>query len=766
MPKPKEDESKEEWLERCMSDGESVNDFPDEDQRFAFCQSRWKEHTENDSEKRMKHAYVKAVLDGDEWTLEVLAAPFGAPDDKDSQGEYFTPQTKFHDDKYGLPPVVYYHGFSPDGKPMGEPQYIGKAIDREVRPDGIWYKVVLDKAKDFAHRVWQAAKEKVGGAVASSGSLPHLVRVENDGRIREWAINELSLWDFAENRQPANRYAVALPQMKTIYKAAGLDFPEGEAERGDTTAEPGKKDDDRQQDKTYKSQGAFKMDEKEKQRLIEEAKREERERIKAEQEAERERQEELEQAKEEAIKTAREKWEKEQKEKEEELEKQATKARRLPEDSDGAPYLAQFGELAKYDNLSPEDQAVLVGVLNATDGGSGIKHRRASEEAIKALAIKLQEATKSEDISTRRLGIVGNNALKAAMPEGEAIKADEIMQQDLTSYGDEWVGVAYSQAIWEAIRANTFVASNLPSVEIPPGHESLSIPLESGDPTFYKVAEATDTATSGWPNATITSSKVGTDSSTISLSKMGARVLWSGEMEEDSLIPFVSQLRSQLEKAGAEQLEHAIIDGDIATTATTNINDIGNASAQGGTELYLLFNGFRKSPLVTTTANSRDGGALVVEDYLETLKLMGTAGLNAQDKSKIGFIVDPNTYWKSFELEEVKTKDVRVQPVLEDGELTSLYGVSLNPSWFMHYKSSDRLANTSGKVDQDTTANNTTGSILGVRWDQWLLGYRRRMTMETTRIARADTTEIVALMRLGLTQRDTEAAAISYNITV
>jgi len=77
-----------------------------------------------------------------------------------------------------------------------------------------------------------------------------------------------------------------------------------------------------------------------------------------------------------------------------------------------------------------------------------------------------------------------------------------------------------------------------------------------------------------------------------------------------------------------------------------------------------------------------------------------------------------------------------------------------------------RKANSAGKIDQDTTGNNTTGSILAVRWDQWLLGYRRRMTMETTRIARADTTEIVALMRLGLAQRDTEAAAITYNITV
>jgi hypothetical protein len=145
---------------------------------------------------------------------------------------------------------------------------------------------------------------------------------------------------------------------------------------------------------------------------------------------------------------------------------------------------------------------------------------------------------------------------------------------------------------------------------------------------------------------------------------------------------------------------------------------------------------------------------------------MGTAGINSLQKDRVAFIMDVNTYWKALELEEVKTKDVYRQPTIENGDLTSIWGYRLYRSGFMHYRDSDRLANTAGKVDQDTVSNNTTGALLAVRWDQWLLGYRRRMTMETTRIARADTTEIVALMRVGLAQRDTEASAITYNITI
>jgi hypothetical protein len=40
------------------------------------------------------------------------------------------------------------------------------------------------------------------------------------------------------------------------------------------------------------------------------------------------------------------------------------------------------------------------------------------------------------------------------------------------------------------------------------------------------------------------------------------------------------------------------------------------------------------------------------------------------------------------------------------------------------------------------------------------------MTIETTRVAAADATEIVAMMRAGFSYRDTEASAISYNLTV
>jgi hypothetical protein len=180
----------------------------------------------------------------------------------------------------------------------------------------------------------------------------------------------------------------------------------------------------------------------------------------------------------------------------------------------------------------------------------------------------------------------------------------------------------------------------------------------------------------------------------------------------------------------------------------------------------MVWNGFRRSPLVTTTANSRSaGGSLDVTDYLETVKLMGTGGVNGFDRSKVGFIVDVPTHYKTSTLPEVLTRDVFVSPTLEGGILNGLFGYSINASGQMCKNGGNNLSESTGYCDE-TTADNAYGSILAVRWDQWKFGWRRRMTLESTRIANADSTEIVAMLRCGLIQRDTEASAITYYVGV
>lgn len=166
---------------------------------------------------------IKAVGD---WELEVLGVPFGSAYNKDKDGEYFDATTKLHLDRYPNPAVHYYHGYTPEGLPQGDPEEIGEVQSTEVRADGVWYRVLLDKTKEFAKRVMDAAKD--GLARASSGSVEHLFRKSRDGHIENWPLIELSLFDIdpKEGRMPANNYAVALPVMKALFERAGISYPD------------------------------------------------------------------------------------------------------------------------------------------------------------------------------------------------------------------------------------------------------------------------------------------------------------------------------------------------------------------------------------------------------------------------------------------------------------------------------------------------------------------------------------------------------------
>lgn len=155
-----------------------------------------------------------------DWLLDVLGVPFGGPyGGKDAHGEYFTPETDLWLSQISKRPVVYYHGLTETTR---VPEVIGQELGWEQAPDGVWFRVTLNKASKLAHKVWQAAQK--GMARASSGAISHLVRVADDGKLLVWPIGELSLLDASEHT-PANPYAVALVRAKAAFRIAGLPTP-------------------------------------------------------------------------------------------------------------------------------------------------------------------------------------------------------------------------------------------------------------------------------------------------------------------------------------------------------------------------------------------------------------------------------------------------------------------------------------------------------------------------------------------------------------
>lgn len=731
--------------EKCVTAANAaLKEGSEQDAIFACIRAAGKSKEKSMSENTIVR--VKAVEQDDEWVLNILAVPYGSPNDRDREGEYFDAQTQTHADKFPTPPLVYHHGMTGGKQGLEEKvEYLGKTVKRWVDNAGEWVRGILDKTAPRAKQVWEAAKAGMAGVSPGAG---HLGRVSPDGHIFDWPLLEVSLFDIDYEHNPVNRSAVAIPLLKSVYEQAGIDWPaewnepEGTAE--DEPAQQVSSPVSGASANTKSGDNEMTMDNEAIQKFIAEqfAKQRELE--------DKQKTEEAEVARVKAMEAEL-----------EELKTKAAEDNRLKTD---APYIAKYGDTRKYDNLDVGEHSFLVGINEA--GKMRPRWQPVSDACVKSLALKIEsEGEKDEEVRPAMY------ALKA-MNTKSGLKSDEIMYSTLTSYGDEWIGVAYSRDLWMKIREQTWVLDRMLREgyvrEIPQGYESETIPLESTDPTWYKVAQANDTnATTGRPDATITSSQFSTGNKSISVAKMGCRVLFTGELTEDSLISIVPQARKQITASGANMFEHAIINGDTDTTTVTNINDIAGTPAD--TEVFTLVNGFRKLPLVTNTANYRAGGALTDTDFLETVKMLGTAGLNASDPTKVVLIPDANVYWKSLEMSTVKTRDVFAQATIEDGRLTRVYGFAVMPSWLMHYDESGSVTtlkvNSAGKLDIDTTTNDTYGALLAVRFDQWAFAWKRRLTLEVERWADADTNQIVAMARWGLAYRDTEASAITYGIT-
>lgn len=145
---------------------------------------------------------------------------------RDLQGEYFTPETDLALEWYDCRPALYQHGLDDTVKSA----VIG-AIDTLTPDDtGVWAEAQLDLRHHYARAVLRLVER---GALAwSSGSLPHLVEVADDGRIKRWPLVEGSL-----TPTPAEPRRTDIRTIKAAYHQFGLSLEklelEGEIEMTD-----------------------------------------------------------------------------------------------------------------------------------------------------------------------------------------------------------------------------------------------------------------------------------------------------------------------------------------------------------------------------------------------------------------------------------------------------------------------------------------------------------------------------------------------------
>jgi hypothetical protein len=170
-------------------------------------------------------------------TVEGLAIPFGSPDDRDLDGEFFTKDTDFALEWFGKSgrPALYDHGFDEAHKLSP----VGRQVEYEPRDEGIWAQVQLDKAARYRKTIDRMVEE--GALAYSSGSIGHLAGKSADGQITRWPWVELSLTPTPANPRAGIHYVKSLaaiehaqavdaditPMVKAL--VAALDEPSGDS---------------------------------------------------------------------------------------------------------------------------------------------------------------------------------------------------------------------------------------------------------------------------------------------------------------------------------------------------------------------------------------------------------------------------------------------------------------------------------------------------------------------------------------------------------
>jgi len=147
------------------------------------------------------------------------------------------------------------------------------------------------------------------------------------------------------------------------------------------------------------------------------------------------------------------------------------------------------------------------------------------------------------------------------------LKNDRLLKQMDTATsgeGSEWVPRGFSARLFELIQSGMTVGSEFEQVDMPRG--SWEYPITSGRPTAYLGSEqAGDEAAKTYAASNPTTGRV-----TLTAKKIGIRVPFSEELEEDSIVPVLPALRANTAYHLARNLEDAILNGDTASPHMDN----------------------------------------------------------------------------------------------------------------------------------------------------------------------------------------------------
>lgn len=366
-------------------------------------------------------------------------------------------------------------------------------------------------------------------------------------------------------------------------------------------------------------------------------------------------------------------------------------------------------------------------------------------------------------LEMRHQGILDARAFEQASKSLDQVYA--AMDTAESGFGAELVGNQYVSELWAGARRASRVFGLIEQFEMT--DPTAFLPVEADIPELLFVGESTANNSSNYATAKTGSNRVQVDAKKFVIHQM-----WSGEMEEDSIVPYIPFLRRQQAVALSHYSDSLVLNGDTTAGATGNINLDDDTPA--ATKHYLAFDGIRHAGIVDNTGNRADignSGLTFADLQKQKGRMLDATYLHSWghpvDADDLVRVADPETADQIASLDEVLTVDkYGPQATVLTGEQGRVGGHPLIASIAVSKTEAD------GKVS-DTGSNNTRGQVVTFNRRGYVAGVRRRLRVETERLPATDQTRIVLSTRMGFGRftptgaaSGIESADVLYNIAL
>lgn len=414
---------------------------------------------------------------------------------------------------------------------------------------------------------------------------------------------------------------------------------------------------------------------------------------------------------------------------------------------------------SQYHDLDAADMAYAAMLYNSRKGG-GRQAIPVTPEFMHVLATKAMNQYEDNKLILDK-GLV-------AITRKIALKAD-FNNTLVAGEGASWVPDLWSSQLWMRVRIDNNVARNVEVFAMP--SPTFEYPIESSDPTVYSVGQSDTDAEQTLATNVFTRSKLTVSKLQFVAAKTGLQVGFSTEIEEDSIIPFIPQLRAQATRAFANSIDNNLVNSD-STTGTGNINYKGANTSAAPTANFLFGggNGMRYNALITNTAVSQSlsGGQATLTQIrslrFKMISATNTYGINPED---LVIITDPFTYGKFLSIDEINTyMNNGRNATVNTGVVPNIDGTPVYASAEMNLSDSTGYVTSTNWNVLAAPSSTNLGNFLIFAKNAWKVGYVRQVMTDVSYVPWNDSYILTMTARYAIGKKDTVASALAYNISV